>query len=411
LANLRVTTGSGSALSLSNATAYFWKVADWARDRSVPLFYFSAFDEDWKLSVEGDVGASWGLWTSAGDRKPGIGEWFDGGGTNYERLPGGPGAPQVQLIYTPPMGEVNRDLEGQVLHLDPSTHRIGVYVRVNGLWYLKPSQAAPFTSIAVDGYWSADIVTGGQDPLASEIAVFVWPLSYVPPTVLGTPSLPSELAQRAVASTSTMRTAGSISGVISGPSSLRGVSVTASGLGMVKTSRAGNAFSFASIPGSGSTTIMPSYKGSPFDPANRTVSQSALPLSADFSTSGAGDLSVEVFLSRRTVTVGSTLKSVIVVTNLGTTTVTNITVAGAASGPLRIAFTDYRCSVSGGNYNCFLSSLAGGASEEILLDMVSGPQLGPGSVSAFATSFANDPDISSNSTIKALTVVSRASVE
>jgi exo-beta-1,3-glucanase (GH17 family) len=26
------------------------------------MFYFSSFDESWKIEKEGDVGASWGLW-------------------------------------------------------------------------------------------------------------------------------------------------------------------------------------------------------------------------------------------------------------------------------------------------------------------------------------------------------------
>jgi exo-beta-1,3-glucanase (GH17 family) len=26
------------------------------------MFYFSSFDESWKVEAEGDVGAYWGLW-------------------------------------------------------------------------------------------------------------------------------------------------------------------------------------------------------------------------------------------------------------------------------------------------------------------------------------------------------------
>jgi exo-beta-1,3-glucanase (GH17 family) len=28
----------------------------------IEMFYFSSFDEPWKTSDEGDVGAFWGLW-------------------------------------------------------------------------------------------------------------------------------------------------------------------------------------------------------------------------------------------------------------------------------------------------------------------------------------------------------------
>lgn len=45
-----------------NAMKYFIKVQDWASKSKVSLFYFSSFDESWKISQEGEVGARWGLW-------------------------------------------------------------------------------------------------------------------------------------------------------------------------------------------------------------------------------------------------------------------------------------------------------------------------------------------------------------
>jgi GPH family glycoside/pentoside/hexuronide:cation symporter len=41
---------------------YFVNVANWAKDKGVDTFYFSSFDESWKVRQEGDVGARWGLW-------------------------------------------------------------------------------------------------------------------------------------------------------------------------------------------------------------------------------------------------------------------------------------------------------------------------------------------------------------
>ena len=29
---------------------------------TIEIFYFSSFDESWKVGAEGDVGAYWGLW-------------------------------------------------------------------------------------------------------------------------------------------------------------------------------------------------------------------------------------------------------------------------------------------------------------------------------------------------------------
>jgi GPH family glycoside/pentoside/hexuronide:cation symporter len=54
---------SGDAVpSPANAMKYFINVHNWQRESGVALFYFSSFDESWKVHHEGDVGASWGLW-------------------------------------------------------------------------------------------------------------------------------------------------------------------------------------------------------------------------------------------------------------------------------------------------------------------------------------------------------------
>jgi GPH family glycoside/pentoside/hexuronide:cation symporter len=51
-----------------NAMSYFIEAQDWARRAGVELFYFSSFDEPWKLAQEGEVGAQWGLWDK--DERP-----------------------------------------------------------------------------------------------------------------------------------------------------------------------------------------------------------------------------------------------------------------------------------------------------------------------------------------------------
>ncbi len=63
--------GKGQAVpaavpSAENAMRYFIDTQDWARREGVELFYFSSFDEPWKLGQEGDVGAQWGLWDGRG---------------------------------------------------------------------------------------------------------------------------------------------------------------------------------------------------------------------------------------------------------------------------------------------------------------------------------------------------------
>jgi len=45
-----------------NAIKYFLNTQLWASKKDVEVFYFSSFDESWKVGDEGDVGAYWGLW-------------------------------------------------------------------------------------------------------------------------------------------------------------------------------------------------------------------------------------------------------------------------------------------------------------------------------------------------------------
>jgi GPH family glycoside/pentoside/hexuronide:cation symporter len=55
--------------SPENAMRYFVDVQQWARREGVRLFYFSSFDEPWKLRQEGEVGTQWGLWDKDERRK------------------------------------------------------------------------------------------------------------------------------------------------------------------------------------------------------------------------------------------------------------------------------------------------------------------------------------------------------
>ncbi|WP_445452067.1 MFS transporter [Flavobacterium sp. 25HG05S-40] len=45
-----------------NAIKYFVSSQKWAKNNDVDLFYFSSFDESWKVIQEGTVGTSWGIW-------------------------------------------------------------------------------------------------------------------------------------------------------------------------------------------------------------------------------------------------------------------------------------------------------------------------------------------------------------
>lgn len=45
-----------------NAMQYFINANNWANQENIPLFYFSSFDEAWKVRQEGNVGQRWGIW-------------------------------------------------------------------------------------------------------------------------------------------------------------------------------------------------------------------------------------------------------------------------------------------------------------------------------------------------------------
>lgn len=59
----------GAVPSEINALKYFINISLWAEDEDVDVFYFSSFDEPWKKTDEGEVGAYWGIWDHKGNLK------------------------------------------------------------------------------------------------------------------------------------------------------------------------------------------------------------------------------------------------------------------------------------------------------------------------------------------------------
>ena len=52
----------GAFPSEENAIKYFINAQKWSKEEGIEMFYFSSFDESWKVGAEGDVGAYWGIW-------------------------------------------------------------------------------------------------------------------------------------------------------------------------------------------------------------------------------------------------------------------------------------------------------------------------------------------------------------
>lgn len=52
----------GAEPSGDNFMKYFINTQMWSEEEDIEIFYFSSFDESWKVGAEGDVGAYWGIW-------------------------------------------------------------------------------------------------------------------------------------------------------------------------------------------------------------------------------------------------------------------------------------------------------------------------------------------------------------
>ncbi|NTW24223.1 MAG: hypothetical protein HGA37_05960, partial [Lentimicrobium sp.] len=63
------TSFEDSEPSFRNAIQYFINALNWSKEDGIEMFWFSSFDETWKLGGEGDVGAFWGLWDKEGKLK------------------------------------------------------------------------------------------------------------------------------------------------------------------------------------------------------------------------------------------------------------------------------------------------------------------------------------------------------
>jgi glucan 1,3-beta-glucosidase len=59
----------GAVPSEINAMKYFINTQLWSAENNIETFWFASFDEAWKVSTEGDVGAYWGIWDSKGRLK------------------------------------------------------------------------------------------------------------------------------------------------------------------------------------------------------------------------------------------------------------------------------------------------------------------------------------------------------
>jgi exo-beta-1,3-glucanase (GH17 family) len=256
--------------SAANANLFTQQFLSWAAANGIPTFFFEAFDEAWKVPYEGPQGAHWGIWDATGVIKPGEDAFFNGQTMSPTCDGTIPGAVGIGFTYVPPYGSSTL-LEVQVTGVKPSSYAVATYIKVFGGWWTKPTFAQPTATINPDGTSRINIVTGGSDAIATDIAAFLIPLNVVPPSASGggLPVIPN-----AVATTQVSRTQSSISGTITDFQSnpLAGAVISDPVLGTTISAPDGN-YSFYYIVAAGTATLTVSYPGKVFStsPATFTI--------------------------------------------------------------------------------------------------------------------------------------------
>ena len=196
-------SNTGAAVpSSANAADYFLRFVSWARANNVPFFYFEAFDEGWKIADQPE-GPYWGIWDKNGVLKTGRQTIFDNlfSPADWDAPINGAGIATITFTSVPSLGSTD-PVTGAVNHIGPFDGYVALYIKVSGNWYEKPYANAPLIAVATDGSWSVNYTTGGQsDTTASQIVAYLFPVTYLPPPVLGIPNLPSEFDTKALART------------------------------------------------------------------------------------------------------------------------------------------------------------------------------------------------------------------
>lgn len=100
------------------------------------------------------------------------------------------GPPKIEHTSVPAMGSYD-NLKGKAYY-EGEIHdlRVSTYIKVRGVWWVKPYMNSPLTYLKDNGDWSTDITTGGVDSEATEISSYLVRPDYeatlhVPPLVDG----------------------------------------------------------------------------------------------------------------------------------------------------------------------------------------------------------------------------------
>ncbi len=108
-------------------------------------------------------------------------------------------SPAVLITNLPAYGTTG-PLQGYVIGANPATQAVAVFIFVPGFgWVTKPTCAQPLTPIQPDGFWSANIVSGGSDSNATRVAVLLVSTNYNIPCVVGSNMLSTNIFAQAIA--------------------------------------------------------------------------------------------------------------------------------------------------------------------------------------------------------------------
>lgn len=171
----------GAVPSVENAERFIAEFTAWAQREGVRYFLFSAYDEGYKITREGERGRHWGIYTEDGRPK-------------YDLATGG-AEQRIWFVGIPPVGVDGTSVSGATAGAVPGRESVALYIRVDGGVWNKPTFAQPLTPLSPDGTWSAAFVTGGNDRAATEFAAYLLPPGVVPPELHGAPDFPEGLAQ------------------------------------------------------------------------------------------------------------------------------------------------------------------------------------------------------------------------
>ena len=223
-------TINNAIANAANANDYLKHFIQWAETENIHYFYYEAFDEKWRNTIDSQYSGNWGIWTSNGILKEGIANVFQQTSATEKRLINSTQSntttvipklssrvnhakiiiPNVQqkvsntiipeqkillenpktdfstmnrdqkhITFTdvPPFGNRIKDLSGMVFNVNVAQYNVIVYCLINNRWEIMPAHSDVHIPIQEDGRWSCDITAQRPyDWLSNKIVAFLVPL-------------------------------------------------------------------------------------------------------------------------------------------------------------------------------------------------------------------------------------------